>query len=207
LDDILNLLNHLQPEYTTTICSSPEDIHRFQLIIKSSNSLRQKMNYCLENLDINKISLESLCKLFELDHFVLILNIDKTNYLIKTIINRQNRTGIFYTMWFIYFLCDKYYQNNNIDQQNFQRLLNIWLTNIKNDQDMLPQIIAKLDTLLDTLQSVIINDNNDNRLHEFRENMLAACFQPSKTQERSHRGTSLGHRISGRDYRAKNFFC
>ncbi len=181
MENILSLLNYLQPEYTTTTCSSIEDMHIFQLIIKSSNLLRQKISHCLENLDINKISLESLCKLFELDHFVSIIDIDKTNYLIKIIVNHQNRTGIFYTSWFIYFLCDKHYQNNNNNQQNFQRLLNVWLTNIKNDQDMLPQIIAKLDTLLDHLQNVIINDNNDNRLDEFRENMLTAFFQPSKS--------------------------
>jgi len=156
-------------------------MHTLQLIIKSSNPLRQKINLCLENLDINKISLESLCELFELDHSVSIVNIDKTNYLIKIIINHQNRTGNFYTTWFICFLCDKHYQNNRYDQQNFQRLLTTWLNCIKNDRDMLSQIIAKLDTLLDHLQTVIINDSNDSRLDEFREHMLSACFQPSKS--------------------------
>jgi hypothetical protein len=150
-----------------------------QIIIKSSNSLIQKINSCLENLDINKISLASLCELFQLDHFVSILAIDKTNYLIKTIANHQNRTGHFYVTWFICFLCEKYYQIN--DQHHFQRLLNVWLDYVKNDRDILPQIIDKLDSLLEHLQTVIIDDNNDNRLEEFTDNMLTLCFQPSKS--------------------------
>ncbi len=181
LENILILLRNLQPQYRTTICSSTEDMNIFQSIIKSSNLLRQNINVCLENLDINKISLELLRELFELDHLVSILVIDKTSYLIKTIINHQNRTGNFYVTWFICFLCDKHYQNNSCDQQNFHRLLDVWLNYIKNDRDMLLQIIAKLDTLLDQLQIVIINDNNDNRLDVFRENMLTACFQPRKS--------------------------
>lgn len=156
-------------------------MHIFQLIIKSSQCLRQKINTCLENLDINKIPLEVLSKLFELNHVVSIISIDKTNYLIKTIVNNQNRTGHFYITWFICFLCDKYYENNVNDQQNFQRLLEVWLNHIKNDRDILPQIIAKLNTLLEHLQTVLINDNNDNRLHQFRENILNVCFQPSKS--------------------------
>jgi hypothetical protein len=181
LENILSLLTYLQPQYRPTTSSSIENIHLFQLIIKSSHSLRQKINSCLENLDINRISLESLCELFQLDHSVSILVIDKTNYLIKTIINHHNRTENFYTTWFICFLCDKYYQNNGNEQQNFQRLLKIWLDYIKNDRDMLPQIIAKLDMLFDHLQNIIRNDDDDYRLTEFLENMITTVFQPSKS--------------------------
>jgi hypothetical protein len=151
----------------------------FQLIIKSSNSLRYKIKHCLENLDLNKISLESLCELFQLDHFVAIILIDKRNYLIGTIVNQQYRTKDFYTTWFICFLCDKYYQANQYEQQNFQHLLNVWLEYIQNDRDMLPQIIAKLDILIEHLQTILIDDT-DNRLLQFIENMITVCFQPSK---------------------------
>jgi hypothetical protein len=80
------------------------------------------------------------------------------------------------------FLCDKYYKNNGDDQQNFQRLLKVWLDYIKNDRDMLPQIIAKLDTLIDHLQNITENENNDYRLMEFQENILTTVFHPSKSR-------------------------
>jgi hypothetical protein len=80
------------------------------------------------------------------------------------------------------FLCDKYYKNSGDDQQNFQRLLKVWLDYIKNDRDMLPQIIAKLDTLIDHLQNVTENENNDYRLMEFQENILTTVFQPSMSR-------------------------
>ena len=150
----------------------------FQLIIKSSSSLRYKIITYLDNLDVNKIPLESLCELFQLDHVVSIILTDKTKYLIKLITNHQNRNREFYTTWFICFLCNKYYQSDNADQQHFKQLLNVWLNYIQKDRDMLPQIIAKLDLLIEHLS--VVSDNNDNRLIQFIDDMLAICFQQSK---------------------------
>ncbi len=176
MENILSLLIHLQPQYG----NASENTNIFQVIIKSSYSLQQKIRSCLENLDFNTVSLESLRELLQLDHSVSILTIDKTSYLIKTLVNQQNRTRDFYITWFMYFLCDKHYQNDGNGQQNFQQLLKTWLDYIKNDRDMLPQIIARLDILTDHLQSVIVNVNDDYRMMEFQDNILNTVFHPSK---------------------------
>ena len=128
-----------------------------------------------------KISLESLRELFQLDHAVSIFTFDKTNYLIRILTNYPNRPANFYITWFTCFLCDKNYQNNREEQQNFHQLVKNWLDCLQNDFNILLHIIGKLDSLLDQLHNTLIDERTDQRMDIFQEYLLHICFEPSKS--------------------------
>lgn len=175
-ETVLNLLNHLQPDNRTALCSTHEKLQIFQVIIKSSGSLHHKIKILFDQLDTNTISLENFYQLFKLDQLVSLLDIDKKAYLIKILTSQHNRTVDFYINWFIYFLCEKHSDVNPFDQLKFQQLLQSWLTSFQNDQYIFLQILSKLDKLLDHLQDTIDNSKTDKRFMQFIEQFINICF-------------------------------
>ena len=139
------------------------------------------MNSCLEKFDTTKISLESFHELFQLDHSLAILKLDKTNYLIRIMTNYPHRTSTFFITWFRYFLCDNNYQHTPDEQKNYQRLLNNWLEYFANDLNILSEILTKLDSLLNYLQSVINDKENDPRMNIVLQYLLSICFEPRES--------------------------
>lgn len=180
LEQINCLLTYLQPNYQSQTFSSQETLRTFQSIIKSSTSLPLKIHICLENLDMNKLSLETLRQLFQLNHSVSIFKFDQMNYLIRILNNYPNRTSQFYITWFRCFLCEKNNEHTKEEHDKFKQLVKTWFNCFQHDFNILVQIIEKLDSLFEHLQSTVTNENVDLRMDIFQHHLLIICFEPSK---------------------------
>lgn len=142
--------------------------------------LREKIKQCLEHLDVKTVPFESIRELFQIDQSVSLILIDKTKFLLRTLEESQNRTERFYFEWFLYFLCDRSYRHTDYDQQSFCQLLDAWFNHVKANQDILGQMICKLDRMIDHLSTAQNAEDHDHRLTQFVIKMLNVCFQPGE---------------------------
>lgn len=182
-NQIILLFTSLQSHPQSLILSNRENLQTYQSIIKSSGALRSKISSSLDKFDTTKIPLESFDQLFQLDHSLAILKINKTNYLIRIMTNYPHRTSSFFIKYFRYFLCEKTFRNTPDEQKNYQSLLKNWLDYVANDLN----ILTELDSLLDYLQNIIHDHENDPRMGIVLRGLLNICFEPSEFIDHSKR--------------------
>ena len=170
LDQVRRLLNDLQS-------NARQDMRR---IVTSSRDLKAKIRSLFLDLEVNTVPLEVFRELFQLDHLVGLIDLDRTSYLTQLLNKSQNRSVEFLSSFFIYFLCDRDYEPTNPkDQERFQTLLKLWMEHIIRDGNEFKKFISKLDGCIEHLISVS-RGNEDHRLANVTDRIIEQFFRTSE---------------------------
>ena len=167
-------------EQPLTTAENTEHIHLVQSIIESSEELRRRIIRYLKNLNVEMTHLELLRDLFRYYNPYLLDQLNKTEYLITKLHDREKRSYDFYTLWFECFLCDEHYAQTEDESQQFQQLINEWSKQFQYDRELLEKISMKLNILVEKLTVVLKPKTHDRRLDYFINSIVNICFKQSK---------------------------
>ncbi|CAF1035564.1 unnamed protein product [Rotaria sordida] len=167
LSDITCILTYLKQQ------TDDKSIQLIQSIFQTNDTLRNKIEPYLYGRNYNI----SLCEfslirdiLFRSYHSYLLHNIDRQNYLFRTLFRRNDRATDYFLCWFEYFLCET--DDNWID---YQVLTRQWTECFISDQKIFPEIMEKVDSLIDLW--IKVAPNKDQRSNFFVTHMVIQCFR------------------------------
>lgn len=96
-------------------------------------------------------------------------DIDRQQYLLRTLSRRDNRTIDYFTAWFKNFLCE-----SNPDWMNYEALLQRWTSCFAHDENLLTAIIKQVDRLYEQWSGAALADYQ--RSVFFATHMATLCF-------------------------------
>lgn len=164
------LLNRLQADNKQTM----------RAIIKESRALSARMRQILLDPISKNALLETIREIFQLDHHLSLLKLDKTKYLVEILRKSTDQSEAFLSRWFLYFLCDRNYQESKEDDRNqFDVLMEAWFERVTHDPRVFLKFLSRLNECIESLQ-MISNTADDYRSKKFRDNMVETCFRMSK---------------------------
>jgi hypothetical protein len=149
---------------------------RIQFIFETNDTIRNTIGKYLNEKNY-RISLEEFSSIREIifrsyNQYIL-HNIDRQQYLSRILIRRDDQKLEFFLAWFRYFLCE-----SNPDWMNYRSLIIQWTECFFYNQDLFPQIIKQMDTLIERWTTVAQKDHK--RSTFFITHMVGQCFRKSK---------------------------
>lgn len=151
-----------------------------QSILQTNDTLRNKIEAYLNRKANNLTILEFPFVhniLFRSYHAYLLHNINRQQFLSRTLIHRKDHTSDYFTTWFECFLCQ-----TTEDWLNYKELTRQWTECFIRNRKLISEIMEKIDLLIDLW--IKAEPNNTDRLNFFVTHMVTQCFQHGK-KERS----------------------
>ncbi|CAF4423205.1 unnamed protein product, partial [Rotaria sp. Silwood2] len=167
LFDIAFILTYLKQQ------TDNKSIQLIQSVFQTNNTLRSKIESDLNrrnyNISTNEFPLIRDIMIRSYNSFLL-HNINRQQYLLRTLNRRNDRTSDYFLSWFECFLCE-------IDEDwiNYQELTRQWTECFVTNKKMLSEVMEKVDSLIDLWTKVA--PNNNQRSNFFVTHMVAQCFR------------------------------
>ncbi|CAF0807414.1 unnamed protein product [Didymodactylos carnosus] len=150
-------------------------------VFESSEELRIQIQNYLISSEAFSLEPDEINDLFRYyNPYILEKVDDKTTYLVRhlnrTSTAKSNRTIEFYIKWFENFICDQHYTQTTQEFENFQRLFDAWLQQIKQNSSSFDNVLKSIDQLLNKLSC------SDKRMIYVVESILTLCFESKKME-------------------------
>ncbi|CAF3297892.1 unnamed protein product [Rotaria sp. Silwood2] len=173
LFDIAFILTYLKQQ------TDNKSIQLIQSVFQTNNTLRSKIESDLNrrnyNISTNEFPLIRDIMIRSYNSFLL-HNINRQQYLLRTLNRRNDRTSDYFLSWFECFLCE-------IDEDwiNYQELTRQWTECFVTNKKMLSEVMEKVDSLIDLWTKVA--PNNNQRSNFFVTHMVAQCFRQENVND------------------------
>lgn len=173
--DIQFLLNYMKSPSNENEVTTKQ----IKFILETNNALRNAIGIYLnsKNYDITLDELPFIHEIIFRSYNQYILhNINRPEYLSRSLSRRDDRTAEFFTVWFRYFLCEP-----NEDWVNYKLLLGQWTECFVYNQDLFSSIIQQFDILIG--QWINAGSSDAERLSFFIKHMVQQCLRQSKVPD------------------------